>query len=34
MDSVKKKRNVNPIAIVFLAILGIFGILQLFNKPI
>lgn len=34
MDSVKKKRNVNPIAVVFLAILGIFGILQLFNKPI
>ncbi|PJJ67207.1 heme-binding domain-containing protein [Chryseobacterium geocarposphaerae] len=34
MDSVKKKRNVNLIATVFLAILGIFGILQLFNKPI
>ena len=32
MDTVKKKRN--PIAIVFLAILGIFGGLQLFSKPL
>lgn len=34
MDSVKKKRNVNPIALVFLTVLGAFGILQLFNKPL
>ncbi|RQO33689.1 cytochrome P460 [Chryseobacterium sp. KBW03] len=32
MDTVKKKRN--SIAIVFLAILGIFGGLQLFSKPL
>ncbi|MDR6458624.1 hypothetical protein J2786_001717 [Chryseobacterium vietnamense] len=32
MDTVKKKRN--PIAIVFLAILVIFGGLQLFSKPL
>ncbi|WP_312509113.1 heme-binding domain-containing protein [Chryseobacterium culicis] len=32
METVKKKRN--PIAIVFLAILGIFGGLQLFSKPL
>ncbi|PWN60819.1 heme-binding domain-containing protein [Chryseobacterium viscerum] len=32
MDTVKKKRN--PIAIVFLAILGIFGGLQLFSTPL
>ncbi|MGH1517728.1 heme-binding domain-containing protein [Chryseobacterium sp. JK1] len=32
MDPVKKKRN--PIAIGFLAILGIFGGLQLFSKPL
>ncbi|MGN7705182.1 heme-binding domain-containing protein [Chryseobacterium sp. 22543] len=32
MDTVKKKRN--PIAIVFLAILGIFGGLQLFSNPL
>ncbi|PKF75642.1 heme-binding domain-containing protein [Chryseobacterium sp. PMSZPI] len=32
MDTVKKKRN--PIAIAFLAILGIFGGLQLCNKPL
>ncbi|MFZ4929246.1 heme-binding domain-containing protein [Chryseobacterium sp. Mn2064] len=32
MDPVKKKRN--PIAIGFLAILGIFGGLQLFNQPL
>lgn len=34
MDSIKKKRNVKPIAIVFLAVLGIFAVLQLFNKPL
>jgi len=34
MDSVKKKRNVKPIAIVFLAVLGIFVGLQLFNQPL
>lgn len=32
METVKKKRN--PIAIVFLAILGVFGGLQLFSKPL
>ncbi|MCP1299355.1 heme-binding domain-containing protein [Chryseobacterium sp. S0630] len=32
MDTVKKKRN--PIAIVFLAILGVFGGLQLFSRPL
>ncbi|MBE4948382.1 heme-binding domain-containing protein [Chryseobacterium culicis] len=32
METVKKKRN--PIAIVFLAILGIFGGLQLFSNPL
>ncbi|PWN72010.1 cytochrome P460 [Chryseobacterium phosphatilyticum] len=32
MDTAKKKRN--PIAVVFLAILGIFGGLQLFSKPL
>ncbi|MBB6330748.1 hypothetical protein HNP24_001698 [Chryseobacterium sediminis] len=32
MDTIKKKRN--PIAIVFLVILGIFGGLQLFSKPL
>ncbi|WP_228437684.1 heme-binding domain-containing protein [Chryseobacterium sp. 7] len=32
MDTTKKKRN--PIAIVFLAILGIFGGLQLFSQPL
>lgn len=32
MDTVKKKRN--PIAIVFLAILGTFGGLQLFSRPL
>ncbi len=34
MDSIKKKRNVKPITIVFLAVLIIFGTLQLFNKPL
>ncbi len=34
MDSVKKKRKVKPIALLFLAILGIFGVLQLFNPPL
>ncbi|MCA6068130.1 heme-binding domain-containing protein [Chryseobacterium sp. RG1] len=34
MDSIKKKRKVNLIAIIFLTILGIFGMLQLFNKPL
>ncbi|ALR30654.1 cytochrome P460 [Chryseobacterium sp. IHB B 17019] len=34
MDSVKKKRNVKPIAIVFLAVLGIFVGLQFFNQPL
>ena len=34
MDSVKKKRNVKPIAIVFLVVLGIFIGLQLFNQPL
>ncbi|KAA2223717.1 heme-binding domain-containing protein [Chryseobacterium sediminis] len=32
MDTVKKKRN--PIAILFLVILGVFGGLQLFSKPL
>jgi hypothetical protein len=34
MDSVKNKRTTKPIAIVFLTILGIFVVLQLFNKPL
>lgn len=34
MDSVKKKRATKPIAIVFIAILGIFAGLQLFNPVI
>jgi len=34
MDSVKKKKKVKPIAIVFLAVLGIFGGLQLFSQPL
>jgi len=34
MDSIKKKRTVKPIAIIFLAVLGIFAVLQLFNKPL
>ncbi|MEY8761807.1 heme-binding domain-containing protein [Chryseobacterium tongliaoense] len=34
MDSIKKKRTVKPIAILFLAVLGIFAGLQLFNQPI
>ncbi|MCS3532160.1 heme-binding domain-containing protein [Chryseobacterium sp. JUb7] len=35
MDSLKKKRPVKkPIAIIFLAVLGIFTVLQLFNKPL
>jgi hypothetical protein len=32
METVKKKRN--PIAIIFLAVLGIFGGLQFFNQPL
>ncbi|EJL75443.1 heme-binding domain-containing protein [Chryseobacterium populi] len=34
MDSIKKKRTVRPVAILFLAVLGIFAGLQLFDKPI
>jgi hypothetical protein len=34
MDSVKKKRAIKPIAIIFLTVLGTFAILQLFNKPL
>ncbi len=34
MDSIKKKRNVKPIAIAFLAVLVIFGGLQFFNQPL
>ena len=32
MDTTKKKTN--PIAIVFLVIIGIFGALQLFSRPL
>lgn len=34
MDSVKKKRTVKPIAIIFLAVMAVFAVLQLFNKPL
>ncbi|GEN71629.1 heme-binding domain-containing protein [Chryseobacterium lathyri] len=34
MDSVHKKRNVKPIAIVFLVVLGIFAGLQFSNQPL
>lgn len=34
MDSVNKKRTIKPIAIVFLATIAVFAILQLFNPPI
>ncbi|SHG43725.1 Cytochrome P460 [Chryseobacterium oranimense] len=34
MDSANKKRTVKPIAIVFLATIAVFAILQLFNPPI
>lgn len=34
MDSVKKKRTIKPIAILFIAIVGIFAGLQLFNPSI
>lgn len=34
MDSIKKKRTIKPIAIIFLAVLMSFAILQLFNKPL
>ncbi|MBT2622335.1 heme-binding domain-containing protein [Chryseobacterium sp. ISL-6] len=34
MDSVKKKRTIKPIAILFIAILGTFAGLQLFNPPL
>ncbi|MGK6340670.1 heme-binding domain-containing protein [Chryseobacterium sp. DT-3] len=34
MDPVKKKKNVKPIAIIFLAVLGIFVGLQFFNQPL
>ncbi|MFP7655230.1 heme-binding domain-containing protein [Chryseobacterium proteolyticum] len=34
MDSVKKKRTTKPIAILFIAIVGVFAGLQLFNSPI
>lgn len=34
MDSIKKKKKIRPIAIVFLAVLFLFMILQLFNKPL
>ncbi|HCA09255.1 heme-binding domain-containing protein [Chryseobacterium sp.] len=34
MDSVKKKRTVKPVAIIFLAVMAVFAVLQLFNKPL
>ncbi|UWX61399.1 heme-binding domain-containing protein [Chryseobacterium oranimense] len=34
MDSANKKRTIKPIAIVFLATIAVFAILQLFNPPI
>ncbi|MDQ0594891.1 hypothetical protein QFZ37_003260 [Chryseobacterium ginsenosidimutans] len=34
MDSIKEKKKIKPIAVIFLAVLGIFISLQLFNKPL
>ncbi|SFN01444.1 Cytochrome P460 [Chryseobacterium oleae] len=34
MDSVKKKKTAKPIAIIFLTVVGVFTVLQLFNKPL